>query len=472
MPSLTTIDLNKNDNFIDIEESEDFHTEIEQNNCSSSSNYNNQLKAEDAEELIKVVQSKIDSIRDSMNQLAVYVMDLEDTIFRLRSHMTRVVRQKKSFEDIQNKFQKNFQSLYDESSESNDVYLQVPQIIDETNDLVNHQRVDDICKLNRILSEETILFLNRTYHDLDSAKNHFPRHNDAENSLKALHGQLQDRYNRIEDNQSILQQINSKIQHQQRRQQQLHQSTIKQFSLAMGKIDPLEQRNRFNQFKYQPQDGTSHFEEDETIDYNDFFGDQKSPFQAPSGQLRSDREVNRRHNIEEEESDGEAEWREDDDDSERRRKKPRYITEDQEKSGYFQPEESLRSPDISPANILTHRTRGESRDDMDIKIMSKVTQRKYQSSHDDLVQSPQSVGGDDERDEVETRKQRRKGEDGDDSDWVDADEKPKKKGKSLKTTARKEPVKKPGKSPNPATSSLAPTTRSNDKSVLQVIEIE
>lgn len=239
----------------------------------------------------------------------------------------------------------------------------------------------------------------------------------------------------------------------------------------MGKIDPLEQRNRFNQFKYQPQAGTSHFEEDETIDYNDFFGDQKSPFQAPSGQLRSDREVNRRHNIEEEESDGEAEWREDDD-SERRRKKPRYITEDQEKSGYFQPEESLRSPDISPANILTHRTRGESRDDMDITIMSKVTQRKYQSSHDDLVQSPQSVGGDDERDEVETRKQKRKGEDGDDSDWVDADEKPKKKGKSLKTTARKEPVKKPGKSPNPATSSLAPTTRSNDKSVLQVIEIE
>ncbi len=143
MPSLTTIDLNKNDNFIDIEESEDFHTEIEQNNCSSSSNYNNQLKAEDAEELIKVVQSKIDSIRDSMNQLAVYVMDLEDTIFRLRSHMTRVVRQKKSFEDIQNKFQKNFQSLYDESSESNDVYLQVPQIIDETNDLVSSHHSSD-----------------------------------------------------------------------------------------------------------------------------------------------------------------------------------------------------------------------------------------------------------------------------------------------------------------------------------------
>lgn len=241
----------------------------------------------------------------------------------------------------------------------------------------------------------------------------------------------------------------------------------------MGKIDPFEQRNRFNQFKYQPQASTSRFEEDETIDYNDFFGDHKSPFQAPSGQLRSDREVNRRHNIEEEEeNDGEAEWREDDDDNERRRKKPRYITEDQEKSGYFQPEESLRSPDISSANILSHRTRGESREDTDLTIMSKVTQRKYQSSHEDLVQSPQSVGGDDERDEVETRKQKRKGEDGDDSDWVDADEKPKKKGKSLKTTGRKEPVKKPGKSPNPVTSSVIPTTRSNDKSVLQVIEIE
>ncbi len=140
MPSLTTIDLNKNDNFIDIGESEDFNVELEQNNCSSSSNYNNnnnQLKAEDAEELIKVVQSKIDSIRISMNDLARYVMGLEDTIFRLRSQMDRVAKQKKSFEDIQHKFQKNFQSLYDESSESNDVYLQAPQIIDETNDLVS-----------------------------------------------------------------------------------------------------------------------------------------------------------------------------------------------------------------------------------------------------------------------------------------------------------------------------------------------